>query len=228
MAKVSHMTKSSDQITRRPARAEARGAAESRFLDAAERLLDEIGYADITTRRLAEEANANQGLIHYYFGSMEELFLRVLERFTERLIARQRAMYASDDPYPEKWRKAMRFLDQDRAYEKVWWELQAMAWNRPEYRERVIRVRSAWVDAMHESVDAAVHRYGLEASGFSTEVWSRLIAVVNEGLIFERLSGVQRGHSELLEAIQSWLDGLERRANRLENSSRKKSSRRRQ
>ena len=39
-------------------------------------------------------AGVNHGLVHYYFGSMEELFLQVLERFTERLIARQRAMYA--------------------------------------------------------------------------------------------------------------------------------------
>ena len=49
----------------------------------------------ITTRRLAEEAGANAGLVHYYFGSMENLLVRVLERFTDRLIARQRAMYAA-------------------------------------------------------------------------------------------------------------------------------------
>src|SRR5436853_6015161 len=65
---------------------------------AAERLLVSIGYADVSVRRLAEEAGANHGLVHYYFGSMEELFLRVLERFTDRLIERQRAMYAADVP----------------------------------------------------------------------------------------------------------------------------------
>ena len=55
------------------------------FLDAAERLLITEGYAGVSVRRLAEEAGANHGLVHYYFGSMEELFLRVLERFTDRL-----------------------------------------------------------------------------------------------------------------------------------------------
>ena len=58
------------------------------FLDAAERLLVEVGHAGISTRRLAAEAGANQGLVHYYFGSMDELFVQVLERFTERLVAR--------------------------------------------------------------------------------------------------------------------------------------------
>ena len=56
----------------------------------------------------------NNGLVHYYFGSVESLLVRVLERFTERLIARQRAMYADPDvPFAEKWRTAMRYLDAD-------------------------------------------------------------------------------------------------------------------
>ena len=80
------------------ARSAPRAAAEDAFLDAAERLLVEVGYAGITTRRLAEEAGANHGLVHYYFGSMENLLVRVLERFTDRLIERQREMYAQDVP----------------------------------------------------------------------------------------------------------------------------------
>ena len=41
-------------------------------------------------RKLAERAGVNHGLVHYYFGSMEDLLLRVVERFTEALIERQR------------------------------------------------------------------------------------------------------------------------------------------
>ena len=69
---------------------------EQALLDAAERLLVEVGAAGITTRRVAEEAGANHGLVHYYFGSVEQLLVRVLERFTERLIERQRQLYAAD------------------------------------------------------------------------------------------------------------------------------------
>src|SRR5688500_20337185 len=93
---------------------------------------------------------------------MEELFVQVLERFTEGLITRQRAMYASPAPYIEKWRTAMRYLDEDRPYQKIWWELQAMSWNRPEYRERVIRVHAAWCGAMREAVAKALSRYSLD------------------------------------------------------------------
>src|SRR5262249_56819322 len=110
----------------------ARTAAEGALLDAAERLLVDVGYAGITTRRLAEEACVNHGLVHYYFGSNENLMVRALERFTKRLIARQRELYAADLPFVDKWRTAMRYLvSEDVTYEKVWLELQALRRHSP-------------------------------------------------------------------------------------------------
>jgi AcrR family transcriptional regulator len=187
---------------------------EQRLLDAAERLLVDIGYARITARKLAEEAGANLGLVHYYFGSMEELFIEVLERFTGTLIARQRAMYSAPGPYIEKWRQAMRYLDEDRPYQKIWWELQAMSWNHPEYAARVARVLDAWRDAMRGAVREALQRYDLDDDHFSTEAWITLIVTVNEGIILERLSGVTHGHKELLTSIDRWLESKEKRARR--------------
>ena len=188
-----------------------RAEAEQAFLDAAERLLIEVGYAQISTRRLAEEAGANHGLVHYYFGSMENLFVRVLERFTERLIARQRAMYARDVPFIEKWRAAMGFLEEDLAagYPKVWLELQAMSWNRPDLRERVARVSADWRAVLSEAFEGAVDEYGLDREGFPLVAWVTLVYTFNLGLEADRLSGVNTGHRELLEAIDRWLESLE-------------------
>ena len=184
-----------------------RQATEEQFLDAAERLLIEIGYAGISTRRLAEEAGANHGLVHYYFGSMEELFLRVLERFTQRLIERQRELYASDRPYLEKWREAIRYLDDDRqsGYQKIWYELQAMAWNRPEMRARLAPVLAQWKAAMRDAVHDAAEEYGLDEGHLAAEDWVTLIVTFNEGLILERLSGITAGHRDLLQAVDRWL-----------------------
>src|SRR3954451_5387055 len=103
-----------------------RAAAEEALLDAAERLLVDAGYGAITTRALAEEAGVNHGLVHYYFGSNENLMVATLERFTHRLIVRQRELYESDMPFVEKWRIAMRYLiSEDVTYQKIWLELQA-------------------------------------------------------------------------------------------------------
>ena len=70
-----------------PAGASAKRAlATEALLDAAERLLVQHGHAGITSRALASEAGVNHGLVHYYFGSMEEVLVQVLERFTDRLV----------------------------------------------------------------------------------------------------------------------------------------------
>jgi AcrR family transcriptional regulator len=191
--------------------AASRAETKEAFLDAAERLLIEIGYAGISTRRLAEEAGANHGLVHYYFGSMEELFVQVLERFTERLIRRQRAMYESDAPFIEKWRTAMRFLDDDLAagYPKIWLELQALAWNRPDLRERVARVNGEWRTVLTDTFADAMKVYGLDRRRFPPEAVVSLVMTFNEGIMLERLTGVSEGHGALLRAIDRWLESLD-------------------
>jgi AcrR family transcriptional regulator len=187
----------------------ARQQTEDAFLDAAERLLVSVGHAGITTRRVAEEAGANHGLVHYYFGSMENLLARVLERFTERIIARQRAMYtARDVPFIEKWRAAMRYLDADREYQKVWFELQALAWNRRELRERVAHVDDEWRAVLTEAFAEPREHYGID---MPLDALVSLVITFNEGIIFERLSGIETGQAELLEWIDRWLERSEDR-----------------
>ncbi len=189
--------------------ATARQNAEEAFLDAAERLLVEVGYAAITTRRLAREAGANQGLVHYYFGSMENLLVRVLERFTERLIVRQRAMYAADLPFIDKWRQAMGYLDEDfsSGYQKVWYELQAMAWSKPELRERIAHVTEEWREVLAEAFEQARREHGID---MPVDALVALVVTFNQGIILERLSGIDTGHRELLDWIDAWLERSER------------------
>jgi AcrR family transcriptional regulator len=189
-----------------------RADTENAFLDAAERLLIEVGYSGISTRRLAEEAGANHGLVHYYFGSMENLFVRVLERFTERLISRQREMYARPDISPlEKWRTAIRYLESDLAagYPKIWLELQALGWNQPDIAERVGRVNGQWRAVLTEAFDEMMDEYGLDRERFPLEAMVGLVMTFNVGIMVERLSGITAGHRDLLRMVERWLESLE-------------------
>ncbi|HYT78076.1 MAG TPA: TetR family transcriptional regulator [Actinomycetota bacterium] len=181
------------------------------LLDAAERLLVRVGYAAITTRTVAREAGVNHGLVHYYFGSMENLLADVLQRFTERLIERQRAMYHADIPFIEKWRTAIGYLDEDLAsgYQKIWLELQALAWNRPELKERVAQVNAEWRNVLTEAFEGAVRDGQLELAGFPVEALVSLVMTFNQGIILERHSGIFEGHRELLDAIDGWLQSLD-------------------
>jgi AcrR family transcriptional regulator len=180
-----------------------RAAAEAALLDAAERLLVHVGHAGITTRRLAEEAGVNHGLVHYYFGSVENLLVRALERFTARMIERQRELYASEQPFVEKWRTAMRFLvAEDVTYEKVWLELQALSWNEPGLRERLARVNAEWRAVLTEAFREPHRELGID---MPLDALVSLVMTFNVGIMVERLGGIETGHAELLDWIDGWL-----------------------
>jgi AcrR family transcriptional regulator len=181
----------------------ARSAAREALLDAAEQLLVDVGYAKITTRRLAEEAGVNHGLVHYYFGSVENLLLQALERFTDRLIARQRELYETEGPFIEKWRTAIRYLlSEDVTYEKVWAELQALAWNDPEIRERLALVNAEWRAVLTDAFREPHRELGIE---IPLEALVSLVMTFNIGIMVERLGDIEAGHRELLDWIDKWL-----------------------
>ena len=145
----------------------------------------------------------NHGLVHYYFGSVENLLVRALERFTERLIARQRELYAADVPFVDKWRAAMRYLvGEDATYEKIWLELQALSWNDPGLRARLALVNTEWRAVLTEAFEEPHRELGIE---MPLDALVSLVLTFNIGLIVERLGGIDTGHAELLDWIDQWL-----------------------
>jgi AcrR family transcriptional regulator len=212
-----------------PAGASAKRAeATEALLDAAERLLVQQGHAGITSRALASEAGVNHGLVHYYFGSMEEVLVQVLERFTERLVARQREMYSADVPFLEKWERAWAYQDEDleSGYSKIWLELQALAWNHPELRERLARVNAEWRAVLTDAFTKALEEYGV-ADRFPASAIVPFVMTFAQGLALERLSGIREGHDALLEWIHAWLESLEAGASAKRASRRRPPRRRR-
>jgi len=196
------MTKTAG-VTELAPKTAARASAEEALLDAAERLLVDVGHAGITTRRVAEEAGVNHGLVHYYFGSNENLLVRALERFTGRLVDRQRALYAADVPFVEKWRTAMRYLlSEDVSYQKVWLELQALAWNNADLQARLALVNAEWRAVLTEAFEEPHRELGIE---LPLEALVSLVMTFNTGIIVERLGGIETGHRELLAWIDGWL-----------------------
>jgi len=145
----------------------------------------------------------NHGLVHYYFGSNENLLVRALERFTERLLARQRALYAADEPFVDKWRTAMRYLvSEDATYEKIWLELQALAWNDRGLRERLARVNAEWRAVLTEAFAEPHRELGI---ALPLEALVSLVITFNLGIMVERLGGIDTGHQQLLDWIDGWL-----------------------
>ncbi len=182
------------------------------LLDAAERLLIELGYARVSTRRVAEEAGVNHGLVHYYFGSMDELFIQVLERFTARFADLLRVVY--EDPnltFLEKWRAGAEFLQQDPIadYPKILLELSAMSWNNPPLQTRMQGVHAEFREVLRGPFTSAMREYGIDPDQFPIEAVIAFVVSSQLGQLVEQLSGVRAGQAELAAAIDRWLAELE-------------------
>nr|MBA2294251.1 hypothetical protein [Actinomycetota bacterium] len=94
-------------------------------------------------------------------------------------------------------------------YQKVWLELQALAWNRPELRDRVACVHGEWRAVLLEAFEQASVEHSIDVP---VGVLVTLVTTFNEGVILDRASGISEGHAELLEWIERWLDNGDRRA----------------
>lgn len=184
------------------------------LLDAAERLLIREGITALSTRRVAEEAGVNHGLVHYSFASMSDLALRTAQRATERLIARQRRMYEAPGPFLDKWRTAMAFLDEDirTGYPKLMFELSALGWNDRVLAAAIADMDAQWRRVLTAAVSAALEEYDLDPQEFKVDALVTLVATFNLGIEAERLIGVDTGHAALLAWIDAWLSGLQHKA----------------
>ncbi|WP_417601434.1 TetR family transcriptional regulator [Pararhodobacter oceanensis] len=60
-------------------------STQDNILDAAEEVFAENGFHGATTRVIADKAQANSALIHYYFGNKEKLFEAVFARRSEAI-----------------------------------------------------------------------------------------------------------------------------------------------
>ena len=182
------------------------------MMDAAEQLLYEVGYSGVTTRAVAEAAGVNHGLVHYYFGSMDELLTQTLERFVEQLAQALEALYADTTlTFAEKWRLGSQFWvnEPTSRFPKILLELLAMGWNMPSIQERITEVHARFRAIFEHHFGQALRDYGVDERQFPLKVIVAAVTSYQLGLIVEGLSGVEVGHRELLDWIQQWIDQLE-------------------
>ena len=109
-------------MARRSRMAQERVARMALILDSAEKLFVEKGYTGTSINDIAEEADFSRTSIYQYFSSKEEIYLHILERYTDPLTERLEQATAAVPTVSEKIRA---FLD----------ELQKMKREKPNFFE---------------------------------------------------------------------------------------------
>jgi AcrR family transcriptional regulator len=198
-----------------------RGAARAAILDAAGRILARDGSADFATRAVAAEAGVNQSLIHYHFGTKENLMLAVLADMDARLLARQDRMYGSDLSFSEKWARATAFYRDDLAsgYIRLRMELWVLGLANPAIRRAMLESNARWRRVLVRATADALEHFGIR--GVAPEEAATAVIDFWLGMELEHLLGVPEDegrHWRALETIRGILAGLEARGDGREPS----------
>lgn len=121
-----------------------------RILQAARATVLEAGVAGVSTRRVAEQAGVALSQLHYHFGSRQNLVLEVLRAENERLLERQKVMYAADAPLWKRWEQACDFFDDDLAsgYVRILHESMASGWSDDRVASDVRDILRGWFDLL--------------------------------------------------------------------------------
>lgn len=93
---VRGLTRSDILEGRFPRFADQASGRDGQILIAAYHCISELGIAATTMRAVAQRAGVNQGLIHYYFASKDELLLEVLRGLLENAVSIMRTVRDSD------------------------------------------------------------------------------------------------------------------------------------
>lgn len=143
---------------------------------ARERLLAD-GYANLSTRAVADAAEVPLSQIHYHFGSKLQLILAVLAAENERLLERQRSMFDAPEPLWVRWEHACDFLETDVAsgYVRILQEMIAAGWSDAEVAASVREMVGGWYRLLAE-VARREEEQGADLYGFTPEEVAALMA----------------------------------------------------
>jgi AcrR family transcriptional regulator len=170
-------TNGSPGRTRAERRDQASADTHTAILAAARGRLLADGYANLSTRRVAEAAEVPLSQIHYHFGSKRQLILAVLEAENERLLERQREMFDAPEPLWVRWELACDFLDTDieSGYVRILQEMIAAGWSDPEVAAAVREMVGGWYRLL---ADVARHEQeqGADFGGFTPDEVAALMA----------------------------------------------------
>jgi len=139
-------------------------AADTRMLilDAARCRLLADGYAGLSTRKVAEQAQVPLSQLHYHFGSKQGLILALFAEENQRRLDRQRGMYAEDLPLWRRYERACDYLedDLDSGYVRVLQEMIAAGWSNRGVCEAVRELLAGWFHLLADVVGEAGRRNG--------------------------------------------------------------------
>lgn len=177
-----------------------------RILDATEEIMLKEGYAAVSSRNVATAVGIQAPLVHYYFPTIDGLFVAVLQRRAGRIVERMAEALASAEPLRAWWE-----LASDPRGTAILVELLAAANHRPPLKAELggiaREVRRMQVDALA----TLLGEYGIDGDTFPAP----FVAAAIQGLAFsavqDQVAGYDTAPDEAIAAMDRLVERLEAR-----------------
>jgi AcrR family transcriptional regulator len=181
-----------------------------RILDATEEIMLKEGYAAVSSRSVATAVGIQAPLVHYYFATLDDLFVALLQRRAGRNVERMSEALASPEPLRAWWK-----LASDPRGTALFVELLAAANHRPALKAEVGHIAREVRRMQMNALDTLLGEYGIDAEAFPPP----LVAATVQGLAFsavqDQAAGYDTAPDEAIAAMDRLVERLEaRRAGR--------------
>jgi AcrR family transcriptional regulator len=174
------------------------------LVDATIQIMLEEGYAAATSRRVAAKAGVKPALVHYYFPTMDELYLAVFRRGAAVYLERQQEALSSDRPLHAFWDTLTEPKDT-----RLLLEFMGLANHRKEIRAEITAWSERWREMQITALNFIVREHGLDTTEFPPAGLAVVIAAIGRTLILEQGLGTSGGHEEAVALVRRLLDRFE-------------------
>jgi AcrR family transcriptional regulator len=173
------------------------------LLDAAEALMLEDGYAAVSSRRIASRAGVPNA-IHYYFETMDDLFIALFRRGASRSLARQQEVLVSPQPLWAFWDLLL-----DRSNGDLNTEFIALANHRKAIRSEIAESSRTFRHGQLAALAGVIERPKSRNASWSPEAVVLLLSAVSRFLTTENAFDLDIGHAEIIEFVERCIREIE-------------------
>lgn len=177
----------------------------STLLNAAESLMRESGYAAVTSRQVAAKAGLKPQLVHYYFRTMDDLFLALFRRVAAGLVQRQNAILKSSEPLKALWD-----LTSDPKGVVLSYEFVALANHRKVIRAEIAEFGDRYREGQVRILEHCLRQTTIDGPPWPPVFLAVLMDSLARSLSLERALGVSVGHAQARATIRGLIGPVDR------------------
>jgi AcrR family transcriptional regulator len=163
------------------------------------------GYASVTSRRIAARAGVTASLVHYYFPTLDDLFIAAFRRRAEGNLERLTEALEGDDPLQALWNYAS-----DKTGVALTLEYLALAKHRQAARAEIAKVSLQFRKVQLKAVSSVLAQTDLDSDVCSPAGLLLILTAVPTSIVLEEALGISCGHDDATVLVERFIEEFRR------------------